>query len=173
MIERAVAPVVIVGIGNPMRHDDGIGPAAIAQLAKGELSSSRDLVDLVTLGGEATRLMEAWRGRDQAIVIDAGRAGADPGTIHRLTVGIDPLPAWANTASSHSAGLAEAIDLARVLDALPTQLIVFGVEPGDLSMGEGFSAGVESALPRLVERVVDEVRSMNSGWLDSPGRLKS
>lgn len=173
MIERAVVPVVIVGIGNPMRHDDGIGPAAIAQLAEGELSSSRDLVDLETLGGEATRLMEAWRGRDQAIVIDAGRAGAEPGTIHRLTVGIDPLPAWANSASSHSAGLAEAIDLARVLDALPAHLIVFGVEPGDLSMGEGFSAGVESALPRLVERVLAEVRSMSSARLDNAGGMKS
>ncbi|NNC81571.1 MAG: hydrogenase maturation protease [Acidimicrobiales bacterium] len=157
MTAPAVAPLVIIGIGNAMRRDDGVGLAAIAHLEDTESNSADGAVEFRALDGEPTRLIEAWRGRRRAVVIDAARAGATAGAIHRVEVGVDPLPDWANIASSHSAGLAEAIALARAVDALPDQLIVFGVEPGDLSMGEGLSAEVESAVPPLVQRILDEV----------------
>jgi hydrogenase maturation protease len=90
------------------------------------------------------------------VVVDAARDGSVPGAIHRIEVGVDPLPNWANVASSHSAGLAEAIALARALDALPEELIIYGIEPGDVAMGEGLTASVESAIPELVLRITSE-----------------
>ena len=148
-------PIVVIGIGNPMRRDDGIGPAAI-----GRLEQSPDLgreVELLTLDGEATRLIDAWRGRRRAIVIDAGRAGCEPGSIHRLEVGAGTLRGWSGGPSSHAAGLPEAVALGEALDALPDQLVILGVEPDDLSMGEGLSSSVEAALPTLVDRIRVEV----------------
>lgn len=141
---------MVIGVGNPMRRDDGAGPAAITLLA------GTPELDLVVLDGEATRLLEAWRGRSLAIVIDATRTGDAPGTIHRLDLDVDDVPDATNT-SSHGAGLAAAVALARALDALPGRLIVYGVEPGDLSMGEGLSPPVSTALSELVGRVRSEL----------------
>lgn len=149
-------PVVVIGIGNPMRHDDGVGPAALDRLVR-EPSLDESAVELVTLDGEATRLIDAWRGRRRAIVIDAGRAGCEPGSIHRLELGVDTLRGWSGGPSSHAAGLPEAVALAEALDALPDQLVILGVEPADLSMGEGLSPPVEAALPTLVDRIQTEV----------------
>jgi hydrogenase maturation protease len=153
---QRVAALVIIGIGNPMRRDDGIGPAAVACLERTDLAGAAH--ELLTLGGEPTRLLEAWHDRWRTIVIDAARSGAAAGTIHRVQVGTDTLPPWAAAGSSHSAGLAEAVALGRALDRLPEQLIVFGVEAADVSPGEGLSSEVSAALPCLVRQVVGEAR---------------
>ena len=141
------APTIVIGIGNPMRGDDGIGPAAIARLA------GTPGVDLTVLDGEATRLVQAWRDRTRVIVIDATRRGDPAGTIHRIDLGSGVAPGTTRPTSSHGAGLAEAIALAEILDARPESLVVFGVEPADLSHGEGLSDAVASALDPLVDLV--------------------
>lgn len=147
-----VAPTVVIGVGNPMRGDDGIGPAAIAHLERSDLAGS----DLVVLDGEPARLIETWSDRHRVIVIDAARSGAAAGSIHRIEVGVDPLPTWAAGSSSHSAGIVEAVALGRALERLPPQLIVFGVEAGDVSLGDGLSDELKAVLPTLVERVLAE-----------------
>ena len=88
--------------------------------------------------------------------VDATRVGAPPGTIHRHTLA-DDLDARTAPSSSHAAGVATAVALARRLDALPDDLVVLGVEPADVSMGEGLSAPVAAALPDLVARIRAEV----------------
>jgi hydrogenase maturation protease len=158
MTAPPTAAVVIIGIGNPMRRDDGVGPAALVWLEHTDLAHGDGRAELITLDGEPTRLLDAWRGRRRAIVIDAARSDARAGSIHRVEVGHDPLPGWATGSSSHSAGLAEAVALGRTLDLLPEQLIVFGVEAGDLALGEGLSGAVLAALPALVEQVASEAR---------------
>ncbi|MEE9416401.1 MAG: hydrogenase maturation protease [Acidimicrobiales bacterium] len=150
-----LAPVIVVGVGNPMRHDDGVGPAAIAHLKRKLLGEH---IELMILDGEPTRLLEAWRGRRRAIVIDAACKNAAAGSIHRIEVGADPLPGWAVRSSSHSAGLIDAVNLARTLEVLPEELIVFGVEPADLTLGEGMSDEVQAALPSLIEQIIIEAQ---------------
>jgi len=152
-----VAPIVIIGIGNSMRRDDGVGLASIAHLQREAPLTNASSVEVRTLDGEPARLIEAWKGRQRVVVVDAARVGSTPGAIHRIEVGVDELPDWANVASSHSAGLAEAIALARALDALPEELIIYGIEPADVSMGEGLTAAVESAVPELIDRITVEV----------------
>ena len=77
----ARVPVVVIGVGNEFRRDDGAGPAVIGQL--------RDLVPsgvgLVITDGEPTRLIEAWTGAALAVVVDAVRAQPPhPGRVHRF-----------------------------------------------------------------------------------------
>jgi len=149
------APIVVIGIGNTMRHDDGIGPAAVAELQA--FGDDRAMVEHLTLDGESTRLLEAWGGRDLAIIIDALRSGSEPGQVRRLELGRDELPTPPPGVSSHRSGLAEAVDLGRALDRLPNQLVVFGVEAVDLSPGQGLSRPVAAALPALVATVRAEL----------------
>ena len=150
------APIVVIGIGNPMRRDDGVGHALLSELA-GESFGCPGAIELLALDGESTRLIEAWRGRRRAIIVDAGGCGDPPGSIHRLEVGIDELPKGSSPASSHSAGLTEAVALGDVVDALPDELILLAVEPADMSQGEGLSEPVAAALPDLADLVRREV----------------
>ena len=159
MSPAAALPTVLIGIGNVMRHDDGVGPAAVAMAAERFPAVQPGVeLDLLVLDGEPTRLVEAWRGRRLAIVVDAARSASPAGAIHRVEVGCDALPSWTGRASTHSAGLAEAVALARALDVLPGRLVVFGVEAGDLSLGEGLTPAVRAALAPLIDGVAAEAR---------------
>lgn len=156
MTSTTPPPTVIIGIGNSMRGDDGIGPAAIAGLKQTDFSEAPAEVELVCLDGEPARLIEAWSCRRKAIIIDAARAGSAAGSVHRLVVGHNPLPQWSAGTSSHSAGLAEAVELGRTLQRLPEELIVFGVEPANVVLGSGLSPEVSAVLPKLIREVTSE-----------------
>ena len=145
---------MVIGIGNTMRRDDSIGVVAVERLRD---RFAGDAVELVTMDGESTRLIEAWAGADRAVVVDAMRSGGPAGTVRRIEVGRDALPSWTPGASSHHAGLAEAVDLGRALDRLPAHLVIYGVEVHDVSPGEGLSPAVERALPGLVQQLEAEV----------------
>jgi hydrogenase maturation protease len=127
------ARVVVIGVGNRFRRDDGAGLRAIA-LARGELP---DDVAVVESDGEPSRLLDAWRGADLAIVVDAVRSDAEPGTVVRAEAGRDALPGPATAGGTHALGIGEAVALGRALDRLPRRVVVFGIE------GERFGSGVE------------------------------
>lgn len=145
--------VVVIGVGNPLRGDDGIGPATVEAL-RGRVPE--DTV-LVVSDGEPARMLDLWRGADAVVLVEALRASrARPGQLHTLT------PAEAagralGTASTHAFGLGECLALAEALDRLPPRLVVHAVEVADVALGAGLSEAVRSALPELTERVVATV----------------
>ena len=177
----AASPRVVIGVGTPMRGDDGLGPHVVEVLAT-RLGPDPE-VDLRVVDGEPTRLIELWRDRTGAVVVDAVRTGARPGTVHR--VDHDTAEATARgSASTHSGGVAEAIALARQLDRLPARLVVMGVEPAAVDLGAGLSEVVAQAVPDLVDRVLAELGqqcvsrasapptvppSSSHGWRPRPG----
>ena len=140
---------VVIGVGNPYRRDDGVGPAVV-ELLRGHG------VPVATSLGETTELIELWRDLDLAVVVDAVRTrAARPGRVHRTVV----LPAPGTRAtSSHGLGLGDAVELARVLDRLPERLALYAVEVGDVSYGEGLSPPVAATARRLAGEIYAEVR---------------
>lgn len=137
--------LLVIGVGNAWRHDDGAGPAVAERLS--------GYVPVLVLPGEGTELIEAWHAADRVVVIDAMRSGAPVGTIRRFDVVAAPLPAEAFSGLSHRFGLAEAIEMARLLDRLPCEITVIGIEAADFSPGTGFSPDVETAVSQLVEEI--------------------
>jgi hydrogenase maturation protease len=150
-----VTDVVIIGVGNPYRRDDGVGQAAAEALAE-----KLPAIKVVLLDGEPTRLVDAWEGHQVAIVLDAVRRGDPPGTIHRFLVGTEPLPEAFLHPSTHGAGLESAVALGRALDRNPEEMIVYGIEPADMTEGNELSEAVEAALPGLVDELAEEVRAL-------------
>lgn len=148
-------PVVVVGVGSPMRGDDALGPHVV-ELLSGPLSSRPD-VELVTLDGEPVRLVEVVDGRELAVLIDAVATGAEPGTIHRLEPAGLQLGVPTRVPSTHGAGVAEAMRLGAVLDRLPARMVVLGVEPDGFELGAPLGEKVEAAVSALVAQVVKEV----------------
>lgn len=143
---------VVIGVGNPYRRDDGIGPA-VAE-AVGRLRHPR--IRVVTTDGEPSRLLDAWTGTDLAVVIDAAvLRDPTPGRVHRLPVG--GLPGGATTSSSHGLGIPEAVELARALDRLPGRLVFYTVEVAETGFGTGLSAEVAAAIPSITDAVLAEL----------------
>lgn len=149
---RGERGIVVIGVGNEFRRDDGAGPAVIRRL----LMRVPRHVELITTDGEAARLIEAWSGAALAIVVDAVRAvPPHPGRLHRLA--LDPAPARIGPASSHGLGLGEAIALAAALGRMPGRLVVHAVEAGDLSQGTGLSRAVAAAVDALADAVMRDI----------------
>jgi hydrogenase maturation protease len=146
-------PVLIIGIGNVYCSDDGAGIATVRQL-KDQL---RPGVRVLEESGEGTRLLEAWKNASLVILIDAVHSGARAGTIRRLDARTEKIPAELFRCSSHAFSLAQAIELARVLNELPRDVIVYGIEGQNFEAGEGLSRSVEEAVGAVVSQVLRQV----------------
>jgi hydrogenase maturation protease len=149
------APVVVIGVGNEFRRDDGAGPAVVARL-RGQVPPG---VRLMVTDGEPAGLVEAWTGAAVAIVVDAVRAEPPhPGRVHRLVLD-RPRPAdpmgW--SASSHGLGLDDAVGLAMALDRMPGRLIVHAIEAADLGQGPGLTPPVAAAVPVIAAAVLADL----------------
>ena len=160
------SPVALIGVGNPWRHDDGIGWAVVA--AAGQRLGKA--VDVVESDGEPSRLLEAWYELDLAVVVDGVANGASPGAIHVWAEPSD-LPVPSSAAGSHAMGIAEAVALGRALDRLPERLIVVGIEVDDTSTGHGLSAAVAAAVEEAVDVITTLVTQRGTGAVLCAGRL--
>ena len=150
--------MVVIGVGNEYRRDDGAGLAVVTSL--------RDRVppgvELVLTDGEPTRLIEAWTGAALAIVVDAVRADPPrPGRAHRFVLD-RPLAGASRTASSHGFGLDDAIRLALALDRMPGRLIVHAIEAADLTQGIGLTSQVAAAVDEVASAVLSDLRGAGS-----------
>lgn len=145
--------VVVIGVGNPYRRDDGFGPAVVSRLRERALPG----VVVAECDGEPSRLIELWDGAALAVVIDAVRAAQGcPGRLHRRSAR-HPSTGQPGAASSHGPGLGEAVDLARVLDRMPDRLLIYAVEAGDVGFGVGLTPAVEAAATEVAAEIVDLV----------------
>ena len=144
---------LVLGLGNPLLKDDSIGLRAVQEL-RVRLGDQPDIeVSEDYWGG--LRLMERMIGFDRAIIIDAIRTDAEPGTIHLLSP--DDIPTQ-RTSSAHDVNLPTALELGRQAGAqLPPQseILIVGVEAADVqTFDEALTPEVELALPQAVEAVL-------------------
>ncbi len=146
--------VLVVGVGNEYRQDDGVGPAVIGELRP----RVPDGVDVCVHQGDGVTLTELWNGYDRVIVVDAAASGAEPGTVHRLEAHRRPVPRTLFRYSTHDFGLAEAVELARALDTMPDELIIYGVEGERFGHGRGLSPRVQAAVNEVIAQILRDVR---------------
>jgi hydrogenase maturation protease len=147
---KPAADVLILGVGNRWRRDDGVGPWVAERLAGHGLPA-------VEHSGEGAGLIEAWCTARTVIVVDAVASGAAAGTLYRLDAIAAELPRQFFRYSSHLFGLAEAIATARTLGRLPERLIVYGIEGGDFGFGDQFTPAVAETAALAVQRILDEL----------------
>jgi hydrogenase maturation protease len=145
--------VVVIGVGNEFRRDDGIGPEVVSRL-RGQAPAG---VRLVLSDGDPTRMIEAWTGASLAVVVDAVLADPPaPGRLHRIVVD-RAADAGVHPVSSHGLSLGQSIALARALDRMPERLIVHAVEAADVRQGVGLSPAVAAAAAALTAAVLQDL----------------
>lgn len=152
-----MAGTLVLGLGNPLMGDDGLGLAALARLrAEFELPKEVDLVDGGTWGMNLLHLIE---GAERLVLLDAILTGDLPGTV--IFLERDELPRFfAHKLSPHQIDLREVLALAEWRGHLPRQLVSIGIQPLRVELGEMLSLPVANAMESLVERTVAQLE----GW---------
>lgn len=150
------AQTLIIGLGNEFRSDDGVGRVVARCLRDVALAG----VAVREESGEGAALLEAWKEFAAVILVDAVQSGAAPGTIHRFDASRVPVPSRFFNYSTHAFSVAEAVELARALQQLPPQTILYGVEGRNFAAGESLSPEVAAVLDELLDRVRHEIQSV-------------
>jgi hydrogenase maturation protease len=150
-------PLLVLGLGNLLCGDDGLGAAAVARLERDwEAPPDALVLDGGTLGLTLLPLVED---ASDVILVDAIQDDAPTGALVRLT-GDEVAPAVLHRLSPHQVGVADLLDGARLHDRYPRRLVLLGLVPMTLGLGVERSAPVEKQLHRLVEAIVAEAARM-------------
>lgn len=142
---------LIIGIGNRYRGDDALGC-----LIADEIKANVDC-DVIEHDGEPASLIDLWKDRQTVILIDAVSSGAQAGTIHRNDLQDQALPDQFRSYSTHAFGIAEAVELARVLKKLPPKIIFYGVEGKSFAADTKLSPPLQKAAQALQAQIMEEI----------------
>jgi hydrogenase maturation protease len=164
-VTTPLAPLAVVGIGNVLRSDDGVGVRVIEglrALVDGDVDGTRlpvgtQLVDGGTLGLDILRIVRDVRG---IVIVDAVCLGAPAGTV---TVHDEPaIEAAAASDGGRIAGaVGELLSIGRLMGWLPEPVVLVGIEVEDLGLGIGLTPDVARAVPVAISAVQVELARMN------------
>ena len=148
-----IAGTLIVGIGNRYRGDDALG----CLMADDLRHVARGAAEIIEHDGEPASLIDCWQGRQCVVLIDAVSSAAEAGAIYRIDLGKQGLPDRFRSFSTHAFGIAESVELARVLGKLPPRIVFYGVEGKSFAADTKLSAPVQRAFETLRQEIIDEI----------------
>jgi hydrogenase maturation protease len=159
-------PLLVLGLGNVLLGDDGVGAAAITRmLEEYRVPAGARVLDGGTLG---LSLLPYLQEAEAVILVDAIRSEAPAGSLVRLD-GDQVAPAVATRLSVHQVGVADLLDSARWLDQYPTRLVLLGIVPESMDLTVGLSLAVARSIPDLVQQVVDEAGALGFAFTRQRG----
>lgn len=142
---------IILGIGNLLNSDEGVGIHAIRALQQKGTAADFEIIDGGTLGLNLLPLVEE---ASHLIVLDAIDEHKEPGALIELMR--EQVPLFSNIKmSQHQLSFQEVLGLAQIRGHLPEHLALLGIQPSDLSVGVDLSPVVARVLPQLVARAED------------------
>ena len=149
--------LLILGLGNLLCTDDGVGPQAAQAIAETRIvPEGVQVLDGGTLG---LSLLPYIEDAERAILVDAIEIDAPPGTLVRLE-GDAVGPAVATHLSVHQVGVSDLIEAARWRGRIPPTLVLIGLVPESTELGVELSPRVQAAMPALITAVLDEARAL-------------
>jgi hydrogenase maturation protease len=151
--------IIILGIGQSLRSDDGAGLAAIHHWEETfPLTASNISITALEIELPGLELLNLLEGFDAAILVDAVQSTAKPGTIHKLGEA-DILGFSEAYQSAHGWGVAETLQLARKLDIdLPRNILLIGIEGENFSPGISLSQSIFVALDEVAQVIEDSIK---------------
>ena len=154
MQEPAAERVLILGVGNLLMGDEGVGIHAVRELMKRPLPPHVDVVDGGTAGLELLHLMEGY---SRVVIIDAVEAGEEPGAVLRFTPEDITSQAADLAISLHQTDLLEVFSLAAYLGRDLPPIVIYGIQPEAMDWSTELSPTVRAKLPRLLSALFGEI----------------
>jgi hydrogenase maturation protease len=161
-------PTVVIGLGNRLLADEGIGLVMLEALARKAASPGRSApaepgefpaVDFLELGTGGLAVLHALAGRKTALILDCARMGAVPGTMRRFTPDTVRASDAPPRLSLHEGNVLDLIALARRVGECPERLIIFGIQPVTLAPGETVSPVLQARLPEYLGVIMQELKA--------------
>ncbi|MCP4537110.1 MAG: hydrogenase maturation protease [Chloroflexi bacterium] len=146
--------VLVLGLGNPLRGDDGVGPRIIEELTRRGLPEGVTAQDVGNAGLDLLNILEGW---ERTVIVDAAEMGREPGQFVRFTPNEARLTRAGDHLSLHNAGLSDVLALADALGRTLPDLVIFGVQPAEIDWRAGLSPAVEAAIPALTDAIIAEL----------------
>lgn len=149
------APVRVIGLGNPLWTDEGLGYHVLAALAKEELPPGVVLIDGGTGG---LNLLVHMEGAERVIFVDAVRSGHPPGSVFRIPE-TELAAAPVRVKLSHAMGLDDVIRMYREVEGGKAEIVIYCVEAADIAIfGMELTPAVAATVPGLVQYILADVR---------------
>jgi len=149
----APSRVVVLGVGNLVMSDEGLGVHCAQRLQAAALPPGVSVID----GGTSTHeLLGELENLDLLVIVDAVATSDAPGSVVRIEA--DQIPsAFSNNLSPHQHGINDLLAALRLLGRSPARAVLLGVTPARIELGLDLSPEIAAMMPVLVERVIDEV----------------
>lgn len=161
MPDQVTSKTLVLGVGNLLLSDEGVGIRVIERLAETyDLPESVQILDGGTLGLDLLYYLE---GVENLLIVDAVEMEKTPGTLLRMEG--EEVPAFLSIKMSpHQIGIPDMLFAAKLKDLYPRNVVLWGVQPAVLDTGLDLSSAVAAQLEVLLLRVVDQLVS----WGQSP-----
>ena len=154
--DNTAPTVLILGIGNLVMSDDGVGVVVVQRLQREyRLPPQVDVMDGGTLGLDILPRLE---GIERLIVVDAVETGGKPGTCVRLAGDDIPL-ALETKISPHQMGLKDLLTVALLMGHAPREMVLVGIQPGSIEMGTDLTPDVAAQVDSMLAAIMHELRS--------------
>ncbi|WP_456324600.1 NiFeSe hydrogenase maturation protease [Desulfonauticus submarinus] len=151
--------LLVLGIGNILLKDEGVGVFVVKELLKESWPSNVDIIDGGTFTQDLFHLFEQY---DHILVLDCVKGGKAPGTIYKLGRD-DLLYNETQSISLHDIDLLDSLQMVELMGKKPS-LTVLGVEPYELCWHLGLSPELESVFPKFLEVVRTEINTILKEW---------
>ncbi len=151
-----MAKTLVLGLGNILLKDEGVGVRVIERLE--EKYEFPEEVQVLDGGSGGLALLYFLEGVSRLVIVDAVKAGKEPGTLIRLAG--EEIPAFLSPKiSPHQEGLADLLFAAKVTGILPKEIVLWGVEPAEIDVGIDLSPLIAAKVDELAEKVAEELRN--------------
>ncbi|MDP3012661.1 MAG: HyaD/HybD family hydrogenase maturation endopeptidase [Candidatus Subteraquimicrobiales bacterium] len=153
MVETNEKQIVVLGVGNILLKDEGIGVHVVKEMENLNFPENVRLLDGGTLGIDLLNLIE---GADKLVIIDCVKAEAEPGAIFRFRPEDIETKTKAPKASLHQVDLYEALKIAKLMEEYP-ETIIIGVQPKVIGWGMDLSEELKKKIPEIIKHVLKEI----------------
>ena len=152
---EARSPVAVIGLGNPLMSDEGVGVRVVAELR--EAGPPFPGVDVLDLGTSGMHVLHELEGRTKVVFVDCAEMGEAPGALRRFTPEEVVSRKVRTRLSLHEGDLLHTLALARELGACPRDVVILGIQPETVAPGERLSPPLAARLGEYGKAVCTEV----------------
>jgi hydrogenase maturation protease len=162
--DEVMTKLAVIGLGNALAGDEGIGSALAAELEK---RHKTDAIAVYDLGTTLFNLVHVLQAINKAVIIDCALMGESPGTIRRFTRAEAKSVKALRHLSLHEGDVFDIIDLTEKLEARAVDVVLVGIEPSNMELGIGLSPALTRRLTEYLELIERELVVMKRDKSDA------
>ncbi len=156
-VQHPSTRTAVIGLGNPLMSDEGIGSRLIAEFARRSRCGEFAGVLFLDLGTAGAKVLHAIAQKRKAIFLDCVFMGEQPGAIRRFTTDDVHSLKILSRFSFHEADLLGILELSRKLGECPEEVVIFGIEPQEIAPGETLSSALQTRIKDYVAMIQAEL----------------